>query len=293
MKSENILKPVQNYIFELENDLKNVVEQNKNELCDDVLGFLFAKSKRLRPAFVFLLALLLDKKVDENIQKIALCLEILHSATLVHDDIIDEETKRREIESFYSKFGQKKALIIGDYLFSLALLKLSSIENQKISKIFADNILLTINGEINQFKSSFSYPSEGEYLKKSSLKTANLFVCAACAVCEYFSVSEEKRIKLEKFANYFGTIFQIKNDTKDLKSVLNDAKMGTYTLCAIYFRQKYSNCDIINMTNEQFLECSNLVQDKTEELFLKAKELLEDDFREDIKELLLNLLLSF
>ena len=162
MKSENILKPVQNYIFELENDLKNVVEQNKNELCDDVLGFLFAKSKRLRPAFVFLLALLLDKKVDENIQKIALCLEILHSATLVHDDIIDEETKRREIESFYSKFGQKKAIIIGDYLFSLALLKLSSIENQKISKIFADNILLTINGEINQFKSSFSYPSEGE-----------------------------------------------------------------------------------------------------------------------------------
>ena len=86
MKPDDILKP---YILTLENNLKTVVEENSNELKGDVLGFLFAKSKRIRPVFTYLCTFLLDEEIDKDIQNVALCIELLHSATLVHDDVID------------------------------------------------------------------------------------------------------------------------------------------------------------------------------------------------------------
>ena len=102
MKPDDILKP---YILTLENNLKSIVENNSNELKDDVIGFLFAKSKRIRPIFTYLCTLLLDEEIDKDIQNVALCIELLHSATLVHDDVIDESTKRLENDGFYAKFG--------------------------------------------------------------------------------------------------------------------------------------------------------------------------------------------
>ena len=102
MKSNDIIKP---YILRLEEDLKTIVDKNSNELKEDVLGFLFAKSKRIRPVFTYLCTFLLNEKIDDDICRVALAVELLHNASLVHDDVLDESLQRREIESFYSKLG--------------------------------------------------------------------------------------------------------------------------------------------------------------------------------------------
>ena len=275
MKPEETLKP---YILELESNIKALVENNPNELKDEVLRFLFANPKRLRPLFCFICALALGYKPDSEVQKIALALEILHSATLVHDDVLDESEKRRGEESFYQKFGSKKSIVIGDYLLSLCFQVLSDIKNTNVLKIFSDNILKTINGEINQFQTRFEFQTKEEYIKKTSAKTAYLFVCAAKSVCTIFNADKEKSRLLEDFALNFGTIFQLKNDIKDFSNTSDDIKNGIYTLCLIYFKQEKPTCDIMNIDNKDIEKYTRKVLDEVSQMTNKAIELVKTEF---------------
>ena len=275
MKPEETLKP---YILELESNIKALVENNPNELKDEVLRFLFANPKRLRPLFCFICALALGYKPDSEVQKIALALEILHSATLVHDDVLDESEKRRGEESFYQKFGSKKSIVIGDYLLSLCFQVLSDIKNPNVLKIFSDNILKTINGEINQFQTRFEFQTKEEYIKKTSAKTANLFVCAAKSVCTIFNADKEKSRLLEDFALNFGTIFQLKNDIKDFSNTSDDIKNGIYTLCLIYFKQENPTCDIMNIDNKDIEKYTRKVLDEVSQMTNKAIGLVKTEF---------------
>ena len=286
MKPDDILKP---YILTLENNLKTVVEENSNELKGDVLGFLFAKSKRIRPIFTFLCTLLLDEEIDVDIQNVALCIELLHSATLVHDDVIDESIKRRENDSFYSKFGSKKSIIIGDYLLSLCLLVLSKIQNTKISEIFSQNIIKTINGEINQFDARFKTQDENEYLQKTAAKTANLFVCAAQSVCEIKKAKPEIKNALEQFAYNFGTVFQINNDIKNFLSSQDDIKNGIYTLPYIYFKQENPSCDIIKLSKNQVGMYANRAIKKAQKIAKNVQRELDFNGNNYVKNALMNL----
>lgn len=277
MKPDDILKP---YILSLEQSLKTLAEENSNELKEEVVGFLFAKSKRIRPVFTYLCTLLLNKDIDDDIQNVALSLELLHSATLVHDDIIDESLLRRAQESFYSKLGSKKAVIIGDYLLSLSLSVLAQIKNIQIFEIFSRNIINTINGEINQFNKRFSVQSEHDYLKKTAAKTANLFVCAAQSVCELKNAKDEHKKSLENFAYSFGTVFQINNDVKNLLSNADDILNGIYTLPYIYFKQENPSCDIIKGDKNLIIKYAKKAQDKASEIMSNA--LNELDFTNNI-----------
>lgn len=291
MKSNDILNP---YISTLEDNLKTVVDNNSNELREDVLGFLFAKSKRIRPVFTYLCTMLLNEKIDNDIQNTALAIELLHSATLVHDDVIDKSATRRENESFYTKFGSKKAVIIGDYLLSLCLLVLCEIKNNKILEIFSNNILKTINGEINQFDLLFSVPNEKGYFKKTAAKTANLFVCAAQSVCCLKNAEDAAKKSLENFAYNFGVVFQINNDVKNILSSQDDIKEGIYTLPYIYFKQENPTCDIINFSENQARKYSENALDKSKQIIDEALLGLEfsrnDEAKNQLKSLCYNLL---
>ncbi len=267
MKPDETLKP---YIISLEENLKTVVENNPNELKEEILGFLFAKSKRIRPVFTYLCTLLLDEKINDDILNLALCLELLHSATLVHDDVIDESSLRREKESFYSKIGSKKSIIIGDYLLSLCLLVLSKIQNTKVLEIFSQNILKTINGEINQFNARYKVQNEQDYLNKTSAKTANLFVCAAQSVCEIKGVCDKTKQALENFAYNFGTLFQLNNDIKNFLNTQDDIKNGVFTLPYIYFKQENPSCDIININESQVALYAKKAGEKANEIATMA-----------------------
>ena len=267
MIPEDTLK---SYIQNLEDNIRTIVEENKNELKNDVLGFLFAKSKRIRPIFIYFCTHILGGRVDDDIQNTALALELIHSATLVHDDVLDESEMRREDVSFYSKFGSKKSIILGDYLLSLALLALSKLNNPKILKIFSQNVLKTLNGEINQFEGRFNIANEEQCLEKTAAKTASLFVCGAECVCELLGADAAHRNALKNFAYDFGTYFQLKNDIKNFLSGEDDIKNGVYTLPLIYFKQENPECDIINIDRNQIVNYAKKTDDKARKIIKNA-----------------------
>ena len=236
---EKIIFPIKNELEIFENELKEVIASCNNFLMQDLEKFMFQKAKRLRPILVFLFAKIL-KIESPLVQKIALVTELIHSASLVHDDIIDEEKTRRNTQTFYDKFGSKIAVLEGDLLLSLALEKISE-TTLEISKIFAKRIKKTIQGEIEQNQ----HPKNIDldlYYKKTYNKTANLFLAGLEAL---FSLGKKDNNLFEFMKNY-ALAFQIKNDIDNFKNNKTDFKNGNYTLPVIYFfmENKVANINI-------------------------------------------------
>ena len=143
-----IIFPIKKELDGFENSLKEVILKENNFLTYDLEKFIFTNPKRLRPIFIFLFAKIL-KIENPLVMDIALITELIHNASLIHDDIIDEEKVRRNNPTFYEKYGSKLAVLEGDLLLSLALECLSK-TTLDISQIFAKRIKKTILGEISQ-----------------------------------------------------------------------------------------------------------------------------------------------
>ena len=225
---EKILSPIENELKNFEAKLKEVILNTNNFLTYDLEKFIFTSPKRLRPIFIFLFAKIL--KIDNPLViNIALITELIHNASLIHDDIIDEEKIRRNNPTFFEKYGSKLAVLEGDLLLSLALEQISN-TNIEISKIFATKIKATIQGEISQNENNNKITSLETYYKKTIAKTANLFLAGLEAL---FSLGNENE-NLYNFMKNYALAFQIKNDIDNFKTNSSDYKNGNYTLPVIY-----------------------------------------------------------
>lgn len=225
---EKILSPIENELKNFEAKLKEVILNTDNFLTYDLDKFIFTDPKRLRPIFIFLFAKIL--KIDNPLViNIALITELIHNASLIHDDIIDEEKIRRNNPTFFEKYGSKLAVLEGDLLLSLALEQISN-TNIEISKIFATKIKATIQGEISQNENNNKITSLETYYKKTIAKTANLFLAGLEAL---FSLGNENE-NLYNFMKNYALAFQIKNDIDNFKTNSSDYKNGNYTLPVIY-----------------------------------------------------------
>lgn len=234
---EKIIFPIKTELEIFENKLKKVIASCDNFLMQDLEKFMFQKAKRLRPILVFLFAKIL-KIESPFVQDIALIIELVHSASLIHDDIIDEEEKRRNNPTFYKKYGSKLAVLEGDLLLSLALEKIST-TTLEISKIFANRIKKTIQGEIeqNQYRENIDLDL---YYKKTYNKTANLFLAGLEAL---FSLGNKNEY-LYNFLKNYALAFQIKNDIDNFITTKTDLKNGNHTLPMIYFLMENKSFEI-------------------------------------------------
>ncbi len=201
---------VQGFETALEEISKTFPSDLKEFICS---GF----SKRLRPKLIFAVLETLDLPITEEQIKVALAVEILHSATLIHDDIIDESPMRRGLTSFYKKYGAKKSVILGDYLLSIAMKLVAQIGSPQVLKIFSDNMLKICEGELQ-------VQNAENYIEKITKKTALLFVCGVSSALELTEVSRNTRKNLENFALNYGIAFQIKDDIDDNEDVCGSMK---------------------------------------------------------------------
>ena len=262
-KIKKIVLPIKNNLEIFEKKLNDIIEENSNPLNNHLHKFMFQNAKRLRAIFVFLFAEILNIK-DEIIFDIALLSELIHSASLVHDDIIDESNKRRNIETFNSKFNSKIAVLEGDLLLAIALEVLSK-TNLEIVNIYSKRIKKTILGEINQNISSNI--DINTYLDKTFNKTGNLFVVGLEALFSLKKQDEILKQNLLDFIKNYSMAFQLKNDISDIKSKkFSDAKHKNYTLPLILFAienkinlmdfEKYLSFDFNKyiLQSEQYLE---------------------------------------
>ncbi|MBR1616773.1 polyprenyl synthetase family protein [bacterium] len=229
MDIKKITYPIQKELLSFENELKKVVLSCDNFLLKDLEAFMFSSQKRLRPIFVIIFSKILQIE-SPLVEKIALVSELIHSASLIHDDIIDEAQTRRNQAPLYKKYNSKLAVLEGDLLLSCALLELSK-TNQKIVEIFSCKIFKTIQGEIEQNSSLFKVQEVSKYLKKTFDKTGNLFLAGLESLFTLGDFESDIKNKLVKFIKNYSIAFQIKNDIKDIDL---DFELGNYTLVMLY-----------------------------------------------------------
>jgi len=187
--------------------------KSKNKPLEKLLKTLSnAGGKRLRPAFVILSAGF-GKARDDRLWTAAAGIEILHMATLVHDDIIDDAGMRRGKPTINRLHGDKMAVYMGDYLLTRAVSLLSKAVPEKRLEQIAKGIKSICEAEVEQFYSRFDTGvSIVTYLKRIGRKTAAMF-SFSCAEGAFLSKTPQKHVRnLAKFGFYYGMAFQIQDD---------------------------------------------------------------------------------
>jgi len=201
--------------------------------------------KMMRPAIALLAARLGTYDLD-RVVPLAASVELLHTATLVHDDVIDEAGERRGNETANALFGNSASVMLGDYMFANSAELISRTDNIQVVKNFAATLMMMVRGELNQDVTVFEYSEDVQrYLDRIVGKTASLFATAAengALVCDaptpHVAAMREYGMKL-------GIAFQIVDDVLDFtgdpavmgKPAGSDLRGGTLTLPAILYMQ--------------------------------------------------------
>lgn len=197
--------------------------------------------KRMRPMLILLSAKNYGE-VSEVTQNAALGLELLHTASLVHDDVVDESSERRGQASVNASYDNKVAVLVGDYILSTALLRVALSNNHQIVQQLAELGRTLAAGEILQLSNiSNQEISEDVYYQVIDKKTAVLFEACAGLGAISVGVNNEEVEKAKKFGHNIGMIFQIRDDIFDYydskeigKPTGNDMTEGKLTLPVIY-----------------------------------------------------------
>lgn len=215
--------------------------KSQTPLLDRIMQFIVnRKGKQLRPMFVLLSARLCGP-VNEAAYRAASLVELLHTATLVHDDVVDESLERRGFFSTYALWKTKISVLVGDYLLSKGLSLSLDHSDFRILQILNGSIQSMVEGELLQLEKSRSLNlSETVYFEIIRNKTAS-FLASSCAAGAY-ATSQDERLaeKMRQFGEKVGIAFQIKDDLFDYgsddvgKPTGNDIKEKKLTLPLIH-----------------------------------------------------------
>ena len=263
------MKIIEQEIIKFDEAVSKCLELRHNEILPDIKDFVFSKSKKLRPKIIFLYAKALELEVTENIINLAVCTELLHNSTLIHDDIIDDAKIRRGKLSLNQKLGNSLSVLAGDYLLSLAMQSLTKCNNPECFDIFANSLKHMCEGEINQHFTLGKIPTMDEYIEKSKNKTAELFNASLISLAKLTNKSTQKA---QDFALNFGIAFQIRDDLINIletdlsKPSLSDVHNKIYTAPVILL-----NKNINNLSEEKIIK-----QIQTPEIKEKTIELIKE-----------------
>lgn len=222
------------------NEVKEEVEQIKAEITEDInireplksklFELMTAPSKHIRAVVSFLYLKAAGQNIDDRQVSLQSAVELVHNASLIHDDIIDESKERRSLKTINAEFENKLAVISGDYLLSIALKKICNLNSIKLIEMFAQTLDEMCKGEVSQYFNKFEIPALEDYLIKTEQKTAKLFETAICGAM----LLSNSNINPKEFAINFGTAFQIRNDLINLNTTKTDIIEGIYTAPVIY-----------------------------------------------------------
>jgi heptaprenyl diphosphate synthase len=226
----------------IERKLEETIQADSLLLKRASLHTLQAGGKRIRPVFVLLAGKF--GQYDINIMKnVAVALELIHMASLVHDDVIDDADLRRGQPTVKAKWDNKTAMYTGDFIFALSLELMSEINKPLAHKILANTIVEVTIGEIQQIKDKYRFNQNlRDYLRRIKRKTA-LLISASCQLGAIAAdVDETTHKKLYLFGYYVGMAFQITDDILDFtsseqelgKPAGSDLLQGNITAPALY-----------------------------------------------------------
>lgn len=209
--SENVLKEI-NLLEPLNTPLRKI---------------LTSPSKHIRAVAAFLYLKANNQEITPRQIELQSAVELIHNASLIHDDIIDESDTRRNTPTINSEFDSKLAVISGDYLLAAALKKISRLDSFDLLGIFSTVFAQMCTGEISQYFSKYKKVSLDDYIAKSQQKTASLFQSAieGAAIVS----GNINRKAAADFAINFGIAFQIRDDLINFETTRSDINDGIYT----------------------------------------------------------------
>lgn len=247
MQLSTIYTPIQEDLVKVENELEAVSKVDFSWLAELLDYSVRSGGKGIRPA----LTLLSGKFYRYNLATLlpmAAAVEVLHIATLVHDDAVDKSSVRRGKPTLYKVWGEEKAVLLGDYLFAKAGELTATTKNLRVIKLFAQTLRTISTGELAQAFSAFSLEQTYEqYIQRISYKTAALFVLATESGGTLSKAPEASIQILNEYGYNLGIAFQIVDDILDFvgteeelgKPTGSDLAQGTLTLPAMLLLKRY------------------------------------------------------
>jgi heptaprenyl diphosphate synthase len=202
----------------IEKELEDKIQANSLLLQEASLYTLQAGGKRIRPVFVLLAGKFGNYDI-EILKNVAVALELIHMASLVHDDVIDDAELRRGKPAIKTKWGNKVAMYTGDYILALSLEIITKVKQPAVHQILANTIVEVCIGEIEQIKDKYRFNQNfRDYFRRIKRKTA-LLIATSCQLGAIAAgASEDIHKKLFRFGYYVGMSYQIIDDVLDFTS---------------------------------------------------------------------------
>ena len=223
---------------------------------------LTAGGKRIRPTLGLLTGQMLGAP-RERLITLAAAVEMLHTATLVHDDLIDGALLRRGNPTLNSQWSPPATVLTGDFIFARAAKLAAETDHLPLMKLFAETLAIIVNGELTQLFVSRSITSRDDYFKRIYAKTASLLEMTTRAAAMISPVSENTVEAMRQYGYHLGMAFQIVDDVLDFtgeqsevgKPVGSDLLQGLVTLPAIHYAEAHpDDPDIHCLTNGCYSE---------------------------------------
>ncbi len=220
------------------------VEEHHPDLQAVLDHLVSSGGKRVRPVVALLTGIMLGAD-PERLITLAASIEMLHTATLVHDDLIDGALLRRGIPTVNAQWSPAATVLTGDYIFARAAELAAQTDSVPVMRAFAETLATVVNGEITQLFTSRGLSSRENYYQRIYAKTASMFVLAAKAAALISPVDGDIVEAMRVYGYEVGMAFQVVDDILDFtgeqaqvgKPVASDLRQGLVTLPAIYYQE--------------------------------------------------------
>lgn len=247
MELSLIYASITNDLARIEDGLKTISDVDfpwLAQLLDQGFG---RGGKRIRPALTLLSGKFYTYRFMQ-LMYMAIAIELMHTATLIHDDAIDKSDTRRGRPTIYKLWGADPAILLGDYLFARAGVTVSFTKNNRCIRLFSETLMTISRGELNQYKNSFNLnQSREDYFQRIFGKTASLFSLSTESGGVLSRAPEKSVQKLKSYGRDMGIAFQVVDDILDFigteeelgKPAGSDLAQGTLTLPAMLLNERY------------------------------------------------------
>jgi geranylgeranyl pyrophosphate synthase len=271
-RSNTFLSPVQDKIDRVEALMRAQANDRHPDLGAALNIIVAAGGKRVRPGISLLVGQMLGGDTNRLIT-LAAAIELLHTATLVHDDLIDGSLLRRGMPTLNAHWSPGATVLTGDFLFACAAKLAADTDSIAVMSIFSKTLITIVNGEITQLFSAHCSVSRTDYYKRIYAKTASLFETSATAAALVCPVDGATIEKMRLYGHEIGMAFQIVDDVLDYtgeqailgKPVASDLRQGLVTLPAINYIETHPSD-----TEGQLLLGGSCLNDEQVERFVAA-----------------------
>ena len=248
MNSVTFTTPVQDQIKLVEERIRAQADDNHPDLRAALEHLLASGGKRVRPTVVLLVGNMLGG-IEDKLITVGAAIELLHTATLVHDDLIDGSLLRRGMPTLNARWSPAATVLTGDFLFARAAKLAAEADHLPLMKFFAETLATIVNGELTQLFTSRGLINRNNYYQRIYAKTASLFEMSARAGALVSPVDEDMVEAMRVFGYEIGMAFQIVDDILDFsgdqtavgKPLGSDLLQGLVTLPAIYYAEANPN----------------------------------------------------